>query len=138
MTRALADRSLSEVSTNKRVSGFQGRSVWTRIPPELTFSVEANIRVKGCVALESIARNVLRFRFSFRSSIVEPPQDPVYQQSRRAPALEAWGYGDIVQLKGTTRRLSAIQVAKLDFVLDPEPQISNLTNSEPGRPEGCR
>src|SRR5205807_3493099 len=72
MTRALADRSLSEVSTNKRVSGFQGRSVWTRIPPELTFSVEANIRVKGCVALESIARNVLRFRFSFRSSIVEP------------------------------------------------------------------
>jgi hypothetical protein len=41
----------------------------------------------------------------------------------------------IVQLKGTTRRLSAIQVAKLDFVLDPEPQIKNLTNSEPGRLE---
>lgn len=41
----------------------------------------------------------------------------------------------IVQLKGTTRRLSAIQVAKLDFVLDPEPQTKNLANSEPGRLE---
>jgi hypothetical protein len=41
----------------------------------------------------------------------------------------------IVELKGTTRRLSAIQVAKLDFVLDPEPQIKNSTNSEPGRLE---
>jgi len=41
----------------------------------------------------------------------------------------------IVELQGTTRRLSAIQVAKLDFVLDPEPQIRNSTNTEPGRIE---
>jgi len=41
----------------------------------------------------------------------------------------------IVELKGTTRRLSAIQVAKLDFVLDPEPQIKNSTHSAPGRLE---
>jgi hypothetical protein len=31
----------------------------------------------------------------------------------------------IVELKGTKRRLSAIQVAKLDFVLEPEPQTEN-------------
>jgi|SRR5215469_7498134 len=41
----------------------------------------------------------------------------------------------IVELQGTTRRLSAIQVAKVDFVLDPEPQIRNSTHSEPGRLE---
>jgi hypothetical protein len=41
----------------------------------------------------------------------------------------------IVEVKGTTRRLSAIQVAKLDFVLDPEPQIKNSTHSEPRRLE---
>ena len=41
----------------------------------------------------------------------------------------------IVEVKGTTRRLSAIQVAKLDFVLDPEPQIRNSTHSEPRRLE---
>ena len=41
----------------------------------------------------------------------------------------------IVELQGTTRRLSAIQVAKLDFVLDPEPQIRNSTHSETGRIE---
>jgi hypothetical protein len=41
----------------------------------------------------------------------------------------------VVELKGTTRRLSAIQVAKLDFVLDPEPQIKNSTRSQPGRLE---
>lgn len=41
----------------------------------------------------------------------------------------------IVEVKGTRRRLSAIQVAKLDFVLDLEPQIKNSTPSEPGRLE---
>ena len=41
----------------------------------------------------------------------------------------------IVELQGTTRRLSAIQVAKLDFVLDREPQIKNSTHGEPGRLE---
>ena len=41
----------------------------------------------------------------------------------------------IVERQGTTRRLSAIQVAKLDFVLDPEPQIRNSTHSETGRIE---
>ena len=40
----------------------------------------------------------------------------------------------IVELQGTTRRLSAIQVAKLDFfVLDQEPE--NSTHSEPRRIE---
>jgi len=38
----------------------------------------------------------------------------------------------LVELQGTTRRLSAIQIAKLDFVLDPEPQTKNSTHSEPG------
>ena len=41
----------------------------------------------------------------------------------------------IVELQGTTRRLSAIQVAKLDFVLDQEPQIKNSMHSEPRRLE---
>jgi len=41
----------------------------------------------------------------------------------------------IVELQGTTRRLSAIQVAKLDFVIDQEPQIKNATHSEPRRLE---
>ena len=41
----------------------------------------------------------------------------------------------LVELQGTTRRLSAIQVAKLDFVLDPEPQIKNATHGEAGRLE---
>ena len=41
----------------------------------------------------------------------------------------------IVELQGTTRRLSAIQVAKLDFVLDQEPPIKNSTHSEPRRLE---
>ena len=41
----------------------------------------------------------------------------------------------IVEVKGTTRRLSAIQVAKLDFVLDQEPPIKNSTHSEPRRLE---
>ena len=41
----------------------------------------------------------------------------------------------LVELQGTTRRLSAIQIAKLDFVLDPEPQTKNSTHSEPGRLE---
>jgi len=38
----------------------------------------------------------------------------------------------IVEVHGTSRRLSAIQIAKLDFVLDPEPQTKNSTHSEPG------
>lgn len=37
----------------------------------------------------------------------------------------------IVELKGTTRRLSAIQVAKLDLVLDLEPQVKNLAHTMP-------
>ena len=41
----------------------------------------------------------------------------------------------IVEVKGTTRRLSAIQLAKLDFVLDPEQQIENPTYGEPWRLE---
>ena len=41
----------------------------------------------------------------------------------------------IVELQGTTRRLSAIQVAKLDFVLDPEPQMKNSGYGEPWRLE---
>jgi hypothetical protein len=41
----------------------------------------------------------------------------------------------LVERKGTTRRLSAIQVAKLDFVLDPEPRITNPTYGEPWRLE---
>ena len=41
----------------------------------------------------------------------------------------------IVELQGTTRRLSAIQVAKLDFVIDQEPQMMNSTHSEPERLE---
>jgi hypothetical protein len=36
------------------------------------FSVEANAIAKGCLMHESSARNVLRVRFSFRGSIVEP------------------------------------------------------------------
>jgi len=41
----------------------------------------------------------------------------------------------LVELQGTTRRLSAIQIAKLDFVLDPGPQTKNSAHSEPGRLE---
>ena len=41
----------------------------------------------------------------------------------------------IVELQGTTRRLSAIQVAKLDFVLDPELQMKNSTHGERWRLE---
>jgi hypothetical protein len=41
----------------------------------------------------------------------------------------------IVEVNGTSRRLSAIQIAKLDFVLDPGPQINNSAHSEPGRIE---
>ena len=41
----------------------------------------------------------------------------------------------IVELQGTTRRLSAIQVAKLDFVLDPERQIKNSGYGQPWRLE---
>ena len=41
----------------------------------------------------------------------------------------------IVELQGTTRRLSAIEVAKLDFVLDPELQMKNSTHGERWRLE---
>ena len=41
----------------------------------------------------------------------------------------------IVEIKGTTRRLSAIQLAMLDFVLDPGPQLRNSVESAPGRLE---
>ena len=41
----------------------------------------------------------------------------------------------IVEVHGTSRRLSAIQIAKLDFVLDPGPQTKNSAHSEPGRLE---
>ena len=47
---------------------------------------------------------------------------------------QARGYGNdalIVELKGTTRRLSAIEVASLDFVLDPDPQVKNSTYDDP-------
>ena len=43
--------------------------------------------------------------------------------------------GNDVERKRTTRRLSAIQLAKLDFVLDPEQQIENPTYGEPWRLE---
>ena len=41
----------------------------------------------------------------------------------------------IVEIKGATRRLSAIQVAMLDFILDPGPQLRNSAHGEPGRVE---
>ena len=41
----------------------------------------------------------------------------------------------IAEFKGTTRRLSAIQVAKLDVVLDPEPQTKNSARTMPRRLE---
>src|SRR6516164_2603832 len=37
----------------------------------------------------------------------------------------------LVELQGTTRRLSAIQIAKLDFVLDPEPLTKTVRGPQP-------
>jgi hypothetical protein len=41
----------------------------------------------------------------------------------------------VVEHKGTKRRLSAIQVAKLDFLLEPEPQTENSVQTTPRRLE---
>lgn len=53
----------------------------------------------------------------------------------RRPVNGARNDALVVELKGTKRRLSAIQVAKLDFVLEPEPQTENPAYTTPQRLE---
>jgi hypothetical protein len=39
----------------------------------------------------------------------------------------------VVELDGKTRKLSAIQAAELDLVVDPKPQMENSSESKPRR-----
>jgi len=102
------------------VSGFQGWSVWTRIPQELTFSVETNATAKGSVALESIARTALRLRFSFLSSIGAYFQGRAFIP-RNAAALAGMvirrnGAGTLTSLvKSSGQRIAQVRVQARDY-----------------------